>query len=374
MLREQALSGGVESGGFVDYESQITDSDLETQVGGVEWRKLEVDDPYSNRSMYEAVRMQSKIAHWNHHFASDPNIQRAPTVHPVTKKITPHNSVSEEIYGRHPAMYNWRSQLVPSAMALMPMQQPMVKRLYDGFPIDEDSRLFYLHALDAIAIRSRATIMQQIAGSALSSRLDLSGNARVISVASGTALPVVDAVRQLRGNIHLDLVDIDPEAHRMAANHLSEDEDLGHITHTPHNRNIRKGLIAGDGLVEELGSEQADFVDAMGIFEYIPNDPRPSREGSAVKFLRNLHRLVRPGGTLVFGNMLSTHPQLDFNQYGIGWPRIHPRSREEIVEIIKTADIDPAHVTVYEAQDAGYEDGVYAVVEVRKPTEGSTSD
>jgi hypothetical protein len=59
--------------------------------------------------------------------------------------------------------------------------------------------------------------------------------------------------------------------------------------------------------------------------------------------------------------MLSSRPELAFNQRGIGWPKIYPRSLEGIAGIAAAADmpLDKMTVTVPE-------DGVYAVVEIKK--------
>ena len=117
------------------------------------------------------------------------------------------------------------------------------------------------------------------------------------------------------------------------------------------------GLVITDRLVDEIGEGAYDFVDALGIFEYIPD-----HRGRAATFLRNLYRLVRPGGTLVLGNMLDSHPQLAFNQYGIGWPSIHPRSRHQLLDLMVAAGVPLDEAVGHQALD-----GVYAVVELRKP-------
>lgn len=96
------------------------------------------------------------------------------------------------------------------------------------------------------------------------------------------------------------------------------------------------------------------MVDALGIFEYF-DDQR------SVLFLKNAYRLVRPGGVMVAANMLSDRPELAFNQRGIGWPKIFLRSREELKQLVVRAGVpvDCMAMTIPE-------DGVYAVVEMRK--------
>src|SRR5690606_11985052 len=104
----------------------------------------------------------------------------------------------------------------------------------------------------------------------------------------------------------------------------------------------------------ELGT--FDAVDAVGIFEYLK---RPDREfvynqvvrtpimlAGADTFMRNAYELVKPGGILVIGNMLDTHPQLDFTMGVIQWPHIQPRAVRGMTHIMNAVGID-GEVDVY---------------------------
>jgi hypothetical protein len=60
--------------------------------------------------------------------------------------------------------------------------------------------------------------------------------------------------------------------------------------------------------------------------------------------------------------MLEDRDQLTFNQRGVAWPGVKPRSIDNLVDMVAAAHIDTDSVVVTIS-----EDGVYAVVEVHKP-------
>lgn len=167
-------------------------------------------------------------------------------------------------------------------------------------------------------------------------------------------MPVFDTVARLDPSIDLsiDLVDYDPDALSFAQDLAVQQGIDGAVT--LHQRNLIKDLIVTDALVQELGENTADMVDALGIFEYF-NDQR------SVTFLNNAYRLVRPGGVLVAANMLNDRPELAFNQRGIGWPKIFPRSLETLKQIVTAAGVPADKLTMTIP-----EDGVYVVMELRK--------
>lgn len=340
------------------FESNMQVKLMETEVTpeGVLWRYVDAPDHHTDSS-YRAEWLRKRIGDWEKGFREGRYDGVSPNV--TGDRLEVHNEVSSQVYDS-PAMYYWRRHLVPSALALVPLQDPALDVLPGErkFPIDDVSRDFFKHSIDAIAIRSRAAIMSDIAEQSVRSQRDSNRVVRMVSVASGTAKPVISAIKRLDSDwpVHLTLIDNDKNAQSMADKFIAE-ADLANLTYRPKLNNILKDLVASDRLVDEVGKEQADFVDAMGIFEYIP-----TQKGRAVDFLRHTYQLVRPGGTLVLGNMLDTHPEINFNKYGIGWPLIHPRSREEIISLLDGAGITPEIVTGHQAAD-----GVYAVIEVRKP-------
>ena len=263
------------------------------------------------------------------------------------------NPVSEWVYDS-PGMREWRSELVPRAVALYPMQRPDIDQLpLSGGEIDPVARSFFVDALDSIGIRTRAKIMTSIADRYIED------GAKWVSLACGAAVPVLDALQSGRRAeaMELHLVDLDPTALDFAEELASERGVDQKHTLMRHELNLLRQLVKTDQLVDDLGEESADLVDALGIFEYF-------NQQTSTQFMKNAFRLVKPGGALIAANMLLDRPELDFNQRGIGWPKIFPRSIDQLREIIVSAGLPLEQVTMSIPQD-----GVYVVIEIRKPAQ-----
>lgn len=248
-------------------------------------------------------------------------------------------------------MREWRTELVPSAKALYPLQRPGSTHLPSGGVVDELARSFFFDAIDSIGIRTRARIM----GSVME-KYALPGRAtHWVSLASGAAVPVLDAAARFDGSTSLliDLVDYDQNALDFAQ-YLFQQQNVRGVTMRMHRRNLIKDMIVTDVLVQDLGEEQITMVDALGIFEYFDDE-------RSVPFLSNAYRLVKPGGVMVAANMLSDRPELAFNQRGIGWPKIFPRSCDELKQLFARGGVPLDCVTMTVAEDR-----VYVVAELKK--------
>ncbi len=280
---------------------------------------------------------------------------RAPTVRDGRLEV--HNDVSRWLYHSSDALAEWRRDLVPSAMALFPMQRPFEAVLPSGSPLDTMAVDAFVCSLDAIGIRTRAAVMREI----ITRHEDRAPRAHGhrptwVSLASGAAVPVLDAAAAVTTPPRLHLVDLDEVALDHArdlarAQGLVEGGDL-----TVSRRDLVRTIIARDGLVEEIGEGSAAVVEALGIFEYFT-------AAACVRLLSNAYRLLEPGGVLVVANMLADRPQLAVNQRGVGWPAIHPRSVADLVDLVARAGLPLSAVTVHVP-----EDGVYAVVEIARPS------
>lgn len=268
------------------------------------------------------------------------------------------NPAAAQLFGSAPALKIWRERFVPSAIALTPVYEAESWCLPTGEPIDPKTREIFLHSLDAIGVRSRAAILAHV----VSRYAEPDAVTRWASIASGAAIPVLNALaRDVAGrDVTARFIDID----RQALDHARQKASARGLLEGRHyellRRNVISDLIVTDNLVRELGENSQNMVDMLGIFEYI--DEEFAGRKSAAAFLANAFRLVKPGGALVAANMLNTRPQLHFNQRAVGWPRIIPRSLDEINRIIVDAGINPRWVTVRIAGD-----GIYAVFEIAKP-------
>ncbi|WP_288821606.1 class I SAM-dependent methyltransferase [uncultured Leclercia sp.] len=261
---------------------------------------------------------------------------------------------SQEAFRHRPALAAWRVRLVPSALALFAVQNPLEDKLPEGTVMDSASRQWFIHANDAIGVRSRARVLATLVDKYIHNDIESDW----VSLASGAAIPVLEALcaAKLDGQkVHLSLVDDDPVALRWAETMAAQQGLVVGEQITLLRRNLVYHLIRNDDLVLELGEQQAELVDALGIFEYFNHD-------DAVTFLKRAQRLVKPGGAVILSNMLNTSPQIDFALRCIGWQHLFPRSLDELQEIHLAAGVPVENVTVVVP-----EDGVYAVMEVRVP-------
>lgn len=266
--------------------------------------------------------------------------------------LIPQHRYSEQAYRNRPALAAWRTRLVPSALALFAVQNPLEERLPEGTKMDSESRRWFIHANDAIGIRSRAKVLAAMVEKYIHNDIENGW----ISLASGAAIPVLEALRSAKldgQQVFLSLVDNDPVALRWAETMAAQEGLTVGEQLTLLRRNLVHTLVRSEDLLLELGEHQAELVDALGIFEYF-NDV------DAVIFLRRALRLVKPGGAVIVSNMLTTSPQIDFALRCIGWSHIFPRTLQQLQEIHIAAGVPVENVTVVVPKD-----GVYAVMEVR---------
>lgn len=263
------------------------------------------------------------------------------------------NPARSMFYSRFPGsqtMMNWQKDIL-KARALYPLQKPhdALRVLPDG--VDDYSMDVFMFAKDSIGIRSRAVVMKQ---SAFMAAQDMPGNeVAILSLGSGAAVPTIDAASSIRDQLHktvkMDLCDIDAESLQLASELMQDaripagdvDMYVGHF--------IRKL----DAMKKR--NARVDIVEALGLFEYLkPRD--------ATNLIKDAYELTKPGGVVIVSNMLSDRPQLEFNQFAVGWPYVVPRTENQLIGLAANAGLDPREMTLTVP-----EDGVYGVLEIRKP-------
>ncbi len=173
------------------------------------------------------------------------------------------------------------------------------------------------------------------------------------------------AKRDTVGEPTVHLVDLDRRA-LQAARARASSQSLQRL------RTFRANVLRTGG-IRFNGREPGGYsvVDAVGLLEYLQPDDwtyryhKVVRAGramaGAITFLRNAYEFVRPGGMLIFGNMLDSHPELAFTLNVVQWPHIQPRSIDAIRDIVVRTGI--AGETEVHLPD----DGVYAIYAVKRP-------
>lgn len=292
-----------------------------------------------------------------------------------TSAIDRANPATAKLLADYPSFGDWLGT-VPSAAALDPLYDPTSTVLPNGAVIDEGLRRWFCDVPDAIGIRSRAFVLQEV----LTTHATTSpARQQWLSLACGAAQPLIGAMVALRDAGHplprATLADIDTSALALASSYAAR-EGLQDDVRTTRRNVLRRGGFDGSRALLP-GRRPApwpgafDAVDAVGLLEYLrPEDWTYTYRGvvrsrrtlaGAVTFLRNAFACVKPGGVLVVGNMLDSHPQLGFTLDVVQWPHIQPRSVSRMLELFEDAGLQ-GQVDVHLPTD-----GVYAVYVVTKP-------
>lgn len=289
------------------------------------------------------------------------------------------NGVSIEDY--IPDFPEWR-RLVPRALALEPLYNPYLSMFPDGdSKISDSFREWSMYALDPAGIRVRGEVVENLILEYASMSDKPLPRQKWGSLACGTARSTIGALAHIaKGNMmgedlpQVFLVDYDKKALEYAK--LQGEGRLNDLTTNPTNlRVVRSNILKKEGIVDSrvgLNDGSFDVLEAVGFVEYLPDSDdgvyeydkvakssRNNRAGAGT-FLKNAYELVAQGGTFIFGNMLDTHPGLDFTKKVIEWPHIQPRSKENVVKLVREAGLE-GNLTVYTTPD-----GVYAVYAIQK--------
>lgn len=261
------------------------------------------------------------------------------------------NPAYEAFYEAHKTgttMQYWRDNHMPQAPALYILQRPYDRRLFPDGVIDEYGEDIFINAIDSIAIRARGAIyntiiMNHIAGSSQQ-------NFQALALGAGAGVPNIDAtvdakqkygktIRWKEYDLSQTSVDLNVQFFKEAG---VPEEDV----------DARRGDLKRAYVLED---DSIDMVDMLGLWEYLDKD-------RCVEALTQLYRILKPGGVMVVSNMLEDRPQLDLNQRAIGWKGVKPRSIDDLIEIAHEAHLDTQDIRITLSDD-----GVYAVMEIKKP-------
>lgn len=217
--------------------------------------------------------------------------------------------------------------------------------------IDVESRNFLRGSIDGQAIRTRAVAARHLALRKSPNLQEGRDDLVSVSLACGAASPVYSLVKDIerRGSrfSKVILADIDPMA-------LASAHSLAPVDIQPRIELHRRNLLRGK-LTDFMEPESADVVDVLGLFEYLPDK-------LAAHVLKEANTILRPGGVIVFGNMLASRPEQTFFNYGIKWPKLFQRTIAKTLEITAMAGIDQQDISVAVPANQG----TYAVVGVQK--------
>lgn len=226
------------------------------------------------------------------------------------------------------------------------------------------SRDYFRGVKDAIAVRRRAISAMDMAIDHIMSTPRLSQSEEIVSasLACGAAQPIYELDKRLAnirgtGLSKTVLVDNDVMALASAWSLAEKHGDTEKI-------DIRRQDLIKDRLTSYIEPQSVDVVDLLGIFEYIPRNVKLANMvnyRAAEALLSDVREIVRPGGMIVLGNMLTERPQQGFFNYV--WPKLQQRDISEVLDIIEGAGFNREDVVVRVPS----EDAVYAVYGIKIP-------
>lgn len=244
-------------------------------------------------------------------------------------------------------------------MASTPEKAELIIAHYQQFidqPISDHSRKIWGGSLDGRGVRTRAyeavgEVVRHFSNE--EGRIDRK-DLKIASFACGAAGPIselVGLIQDFGGDVtEANLVDMDPMAIATAVSVMKPIADA---------LKVHKQDLTRKDVTEYIAPESIDVADLLGLFEYFP-------DRLAVGLLKRVKEVMKPGGVIVFGNMVDSREELKFFNKVVKWPKLYGRSIEHTYGLIEQAGFDVGGVS---ARNPGRE-GVYTVYTIRIPEKG----
>ena len=205
--------------------------------------------------------------------------------------------------------------------------------------------------IDARAVRTRANEAMEMAADYIEQKLSQSNGQELVSasLACGAAGPVYNLVNGLSnkgyGFSKIILTDSDPMA-------LATAVGLAENTNLEQKIDIQLRNLITEPLTSFIKEKSVDLVDLLGLFEYLPKE-------LSIELLNKVREIVKPGGLIIFGNMLDERPQQQFFSNVVQWPSLQQRSIKEVLGIVHKAGFSLNETSVRVPTE-----GVYAVYSI----------
>jgi len=152
------------------------------------------------------------------------------------------------------------------------------------------------------------------------------GNVKVLSLASGSAQAVFEALKNFSFPLEVKLIDIDKEAGEYALK-LSHEYRLGSVVSF-----MRGNMLKFDKPVL-LQDFRPDIIEMAGLLDYL-------RDDEAVALIKRIYAQLPPGGTFITCH-IHDNPERDFMTEVINWGRDDGRQRpmlyrtqDELVKLV----------------------------------------
>ncbi len=264
--------------------------------------------------------------------------------HPKIEFSHKRNWVRKAVY-LPPGIKAW-SAYMPGGLATYSVHNPEHRCLASGQRLDPLTRRLFRHSVDAVGMRSRAYTLSYLVAKAAA---DHGGKLRWLSLASGSGQPVYDTLDSLpKVEFEVTITDGDKATLNFAKQVYGLER--------PHVSGLyfEQIDVLNPAQLDRLLDRKFDFVDAMGLLEYL-------KANVAARLIGQIYKNLPVGGRLVFTNMSSGHSQRDLHKRGLGWPGVLLRSVGDMARIFDEAGVEKAAIRVYAPDD-----GVYNVYEVTR--------
>lgn len=178
------------------------------------------------------------------------------------------------------------------------------------------------------------------------------GSVRLLSIGSGSARPVLEAIASLEQEVSIKsmLLDQDPEATEFSRA-LAQKFSLNHATW------VTEEFFR---IEQRCRTFRPDVIELVGLLDYL--DRR-----KAIFFLKKVFRVLEPGGTLVTGN-ITPNLERPYVEKGVKWPAMVYRTEEELKGLLHEAGFAENDIRI---QREPLE--IHMVATVRKSQEGMVS-
>lgn len=275
--------------------------------------------------------------------------------------------------GIDPQSMNWELFDGKSARQLLVEESPdksaKILAKYDAFFRDDSMRVgedrfgltahdYLAGAVDRIADITRANAASDIILQDVADREELYRKKGVTMASFGSGLAEPDfwiAKNLTDAGIPVDAIhmfDNDPFALAAAVSRAKVNgvDDIVQL----HRKNFIKHSPS-----DYLERGSVDYANLIGVFEYIPRDVHGYH--MAGNLLKQVSSVVRPGGMIVFGNMVKDRAQQKWFE-GI-WPTLLQRQISEVIAIVEEAGFSQNDLEAVVTEG----EGIYGVYALRMP-------
>ncbi len=189
---------------------------------------------------------------------------------------------------------------------------------------------YWFGMMNAQAVRNRFKLVKRELMWAIIEIAKTEKEIRLLSLASGSAQPIIEAINELREfNIKATLVDLDPSAidySRQLAKRYGVEDRITFVV----------GSLSALGRI--TNGRRPHIIEMVGFLDYRPT-------AKATHLIKKIHDVLLPGGIFLTAN-ICPNPEQYFLKWVINWSMIYRRS-EELGEILVNAGFSPKNCQIF---------------------------